>query len=89
MKLKFNKMADMFRTYRATNITDVNPTYTGSVKAIEVFWVSKSTGWCVSRMDLENNQFGSADFVYLKSEAIAMANDYARGGEALMDRIYF
>jgi hypothetical protein len=77
MKLKFTKMEDMHRSYRATNITDVNPSYTGIVKAIEIFWVSRSTGWCVIRMDAQDYQFGRADYVYRKSEALEIANYYA------------
>jgi hypothetical protein len=85
-RLKFEKVAGQFRTYRATNLADVNPTYTGIVKSIEVFWVSRNTGWSVIRNDENNYEVGNGECWYRKSEVIATANAWVLLGASALDR---
>ena len=86
MNLKFKKVAGQFRTYRATNITDVNPNYFGIVKSIEIFWVRRNAGWSVIRNDENDCEVGNGECWYRKSEVIATAEAWVRLGESTMDR---
>ena len=79
-KLNFKKIAEQHRAYRATNITDMNPSYAGAVKAIEIFYMSANQlgannwGWTMCRYDEQGNQVGDSEYRCYKAEAVERAN---------------
>ena len=88
-RLNFRKIAEHRRSYRATNITDVNPAYAGAVKAIEIFYMSANEvgasnwGWTMCRYDEHGNQVGDGEYCCYKAEAVERANWIAANTEVL------